>query len=257
VLVVILGLAGGIYLALSSPSKVADAPKKETPAPAPVLASTLATPSGDMVLVPAGEFLFGEKKQPVSLPDYYVDKTEVTNAAYYKFCMEKVHLPPPGFDATKPDYPVVNVSILDAMAFAQWAGKRLPSAQEWEKAARGADGRLYPWGNEPDAAKANIGTKKVLPAFALPEGASPFGALQMAGNVFELIDQANAPSETMRTYFAKILKPPPTPDETWYTIRGQCFTDPKLDPGVLYDFSTVPARWKNANIGFRCVKDAR
>jgi formylglycine-generating enzyme required for sulfatase activity len=153
---------------------------------------------------------------------------------------------------------VVNVSILDAMAFAQWAGKRLPSAREWEKAARGADGRIYPWGDEKDPSKANIGTGKLLPASALPEGASPYGALQMAGNVFELIDQTATPSEKMLIYFTSMLKPPPTPDENWYTIRGQSFAKgEKLDPAVLYDSNSVPQRWKNPNIGFRCVKDAK
>lgn len=257
VLVVIAGLGGGLYFALKSPGKVAEVPKKEAPAQA-VLAPRLSTPSGEMVLVPAGDFQFGEEKETVVLPAYYIDRTEVTNQAYGLFCKEKGYTPPAGFASAKPDYPVVNVSILDAMAFAQWAGERLPSAREWEKAARGTDGRIFPWGNEADPAKANVGTGKVLPAVDLLAGASPFGALQMAGNVFELIDQTGTPSENMRSYFAGVLKPAPAPDETWYTIRGQSFAKgEKLDPAVLFDSNTVPARWKNPNIGFRCVKDAR
>jgi formylglycine-generating enzyme required for sulfatase activity len=256
VLLVIAGLGAGLYFALKSPAKVVVTPR--TVAPAPVLPSRVSTPSGEMVLVPAGDFQFGEKKEMVALPAFYIDKTEVTNQAYGLFCKEKGYTPPSGFASAKPDYPVVNVSILDAMAFAQWAGKRLPSAREWEKAARGTEGRIYPWGNERDDAKANIGTDKVLPALALPEGASPFGALQMAGNVFELLDQTGTPSQNMQAYFAKVLKPAPTPDETWYTIRGQSFAKgEKLDPAVLFDSNSVPARWKNPNIGFRCVKDAR
>jgi formylglycine-generating enzyme required for sulfatase activity len=210
-----------------------------------------------MVLVPPGDFEFGEKKESVFLPAFYVDKTEVTNEAYARFCQGKGYRLPQDFDSAKPDYPVVNVSILDAMAFAQWAGKRLPSAREWEKAARGTDGRIYPWGNERDPAKANIGTGKVLPAGAMPEGASPCGALQMAGNVFELIDQPVKPSDTARARFMKLLQPPPAADEVWYAIRGQSFVQgEQLNPAVLYDSTSVPSRWKNPNIGFRCVKDA-
>jgi serine/threonine-protein kinase len=258
VLLVVAGLGAGLYFALRSPAKVAEIPKKEAGAPAAALAPTLSTPSGEMVLVPAGDFQFGAEKQTVTLPAYYIDKTEVTNQAYGLFCKEKGYTPPAGFATSKPDYPVVNVSILDAIAFAQWAGERLPSAREWEKGARGTDGRIYPWGNQADPAKANVGTGKVLPAVALLDGASPFGALQMAGNVFELIDQTGTPSENMRAYFAKVLKPAPGPDETWYTIRGQSFANgEKLDPAVLFDSNSVPARWKNPNIGFRCVKDAR
>jgi serine/threonine-protein kinase len=259
VLLVIAGVGVGVYFALQSPAKVVEIPKKEAAAPAAALAPTLSTPGGEMMLVPAGDFQFGEKKETVALPAFYIDKTEVTNEAYGLFCKEKGYAPPAGLASAKPDYPVVNVSIQDAMAFAQWAGKRLPSAREWEKAARGTDGRIYPWGNNPDPAKANVGTGKVLPALALPEGASPFGALHMAGNVFELIDQTGTPSENMKAYFAKVLKPPPAPDENWSTIRGQAFAPEgkSLDPGVLFDSTSVPARWKDPNIGFRCVKDAK
>ena len=87
---------------------------------------------------------------------YYIDKTTVTNAEYEKFCQETNHERPKDFPADKPDYPVVNVTIGDARAFAAWAHKRLPSAQEWEKAARGEDGRLFPWGNKRDAGLANV-----------------------------------------------------------------------------------------------------
>jgi hypothetical protein len=78
----------------------------------------------------------------------------------------------------------------------------------------------------------------------------------MVGNVFELVNEVATPSENAKTYFASMLRPAPAPDEPWYTIRGQSFfKDEKLDARVLYDSTTVPARWKNPNIGFRCVKD--
>ena len=111
-----------------------------------------------MVLVDAGGFLFGANKEPDTLPAFYIDKTEVTNAAYAQFCAETRHALPEGFPSDKPDLPVVNILILDARAFAQWAGKRLPKGREWEKAARGRDGFLYPWGNAMDPARANVGS---------------------------------------------------------------------------------------------------
>jgi serine/threonine-protein kinase len=257
VLVAIVALGTGLYFALHSPPKAAQTPGKETPgteAPAP--AATLSTPAGEMVLVAAGSFLFGEKKESASLPAYYVDKTEVTNEAYGLFCKETGYRPPPGFASAKPDYPVVNVTISDAMAFAKWAGKRLPAPREWEKAARGSDGRLFPWGNEPDPSRANIGSGALRPATALLQGASPCGALQMAGNVWEWVDQVNTPPAEKLKSFSQMLRPAPTADEPWYTTRGESFQEGKLEDGVLYDVSTVPGRWKNANIGFRCVKSA-
>jgi serine/threonine-protein kinase len=221
------------------------------------LAKTIATPTGEMVLVPAGDFLFGEAKEKVSLPAFYVDKTEVTNRAYGEFCKEAGHDLPPNFPADRPELPVVNVTITDAMAYAQWAHLRLPNEREWEKAARGVDGRSYPWGNQTDRSLANVGTDGVQPANSFPGGASPFGALNMVGNVWELVRQTRKPSENAVQTFNTLLSPPPGPDETWYVMRGGAFNDKSIDPKVISDSATVPARWRDANIGFRCVKNAQ
>ena len=126
-----------------------------------------------MVLVPAGEFLFGGDKQPISLPAFYIDQTEVPNAEYAKFCQATNHPLPDGFPPDKPDYPVVNVTIGDARDFATWAGKRLPNPFEWEKAARGTDGRAFPWGNEHDPSRANVGTKQLRPVNDFPQRRQP------------------------------------------------------------------------------------
>jgi serine/threonine-protein kinase len=230
-------------------------------AEAPVLAKTLAMKGGEMVLVEAGGFLAGEKKEPDTLPAFYIDKTEVSNAAYQQFCAETKHALPRDFPADMPDYPVVNVLILDARAFAQWAGKRLPKGREWEKAARGPDGRLYPWGNLLDAARANVGSGKLLPVADLPNGASPYGALNLSGNVWELVDQVSPPGNGAFAEFSRVFKEmklaPPTRDEPWYMVRGQSFVaTEKLEPAGLWDNSTVPERGSANNIGFRCVKDA-
>jgi formylglycine-generating enzyme required for sulfatase activity len=251
VLVVVAIAAAGLFFALR-PKPVAPAGPAQ-----PVFAKTLATATGEMELVPVGSFLFGEKKEPVTLPAFYVDKTEVTNAAYAAFSDATHRELPAGFAREKPDYPVVNVSIIDAQAFARWAGKRLPSAREWEKAARGTDGRLYPWGNESDPARANVGTKQMQPAAGMVNGASPSGALNMVGNVWELVAELSTPSKQSEEVFQKLLNPPPGPDEPWYTMRGLSFQEPSLMPGAVWDAAIVPARYKDLNIGFRCVKDAQ
>jgi formylglycine-generating enzyme required for sulfatase activity len=222
---------------------------------AAALPATLASSSGDMILIPAGVFEFGEKKVSVPLPAFYIDKTEVTNAAYAEFSKATGRPLPKDFPQDKPDYPVVNVTVLEAHAFATWAGKRLPSSKEWEKAARGQDGRAFPWGNENDPSRANLGTKKLRPANAFPNGASPYGALQMVGNAWEFTEQISQPSQQAIETFRILIKPAPTADEPWYQIRGESDMEP-LAANVLSDSTTVPARWKADNLGFRCAKDA-
>ena len=261
VLAAILALGAGIYfVAGAGAGKEIKTPATPVTTP-PVLAKTIDMKGGDMVLVEAGGFLAGENKEPDTLPAFYIDRTEVSNAAYAKFCEEAKHPLPRDFVAGKPDYPVVNVSILDARAFAQWAGKRLPKGREWEKAARGKEGFLFPWGNKPDTARANVGSGRTLQVSDLPGGASPYGAVNMSGNVWELVDQVSPPGRGAMAEFTTLFKElklsPPTRDEPWFMIRGQSFSPAeKLDPNGLWDFSTVPERgWAN-NIGFRCVKDA-
>ena len=229
----------------------------------PNLPLTLKTPTGDMVLVPAGRFLFGKDKLSVTLPAFYIDKTEVTNAAYKEFCKETGHPLPPQFKEGQPDYPVVNVTIADARQFAPWAGKRLPTAQEWEKAARGVDGKTFPWGDRRDPTRANVtdndslGKHAIMRADSFPQGASPFGALNMVGNVWEFVDETVKPVPENVAYFSKHLDPPPGPQELWYETRGESFADDLTSEhyGGLWEEWVAPARWKSPIIGFRCVRD--
>jgi formylglycine-generating enzyme required for sulfatase activity len=161
----------------------------------------------EMVLVPAGAFVLGAEKSyrsqdqpahPVTLPAYYIDRTLVTVAEYMRFVGATGHAPPriifPG--PRPPDFaqhPVTGVSWHDARAYAAWAGKRLPSEAEWEKAASWdssrAAKRRYPWGDEWDARRCNmidtgIGRTTPVGAFS-PYGDAACGAADMAGNVFE------------------------------------------------------------------------
>jgi len=144
-------------------------------------------------------------EQSVTLPEFWIDRDLVTNAEYKKFTDANPGYPVPNseLDALKPwawdqgartfpahrdNYPVVLVTWSDASAYCKWAGNRLPTEAEWEKAARGSDGRLYPWGNDWDSTKTAFGEKGARDASlvgSFPGGASPWGANDMVGNVWQ------------------------------------------------------------------------
>ncbi|NWF72973.1 MAG: formylglycine-generating enzyme family protein [Nitrospirae bacterium] len=158
-----------------------------------------------MALVPAGEFTMGsnmaEDEKPVHqvyLNAFYMDKYEVTVGQYAKYLeVTDMDEPPDWSIMDQPQHqkrPVVNVDWEDAVKFCKWAGKRLPTEAEWEKAARGADGRIYPWGNEaPTRLHANYGRKEwnnhlsLVPVGSFEEGKSPYGIYDMAGNAWEWV----------------------------------------------------------------------
>jgi serine/threonine-protein kinase len=253
---VVLAAAAAVYFVTRGSPK----PPAPITAPAPVkkeLATVLETETGQMVLVSAGPFLAGEDRHSESLPAFYIDRTEVPNSAYARFCQAKQRPLPPGFAADHPDYPVVGITFVDAQEFAKWAGKRLPTALEWEKAARGIDGRSFPWGNEADPGRANTAERQagLLPVSTFSVGESPFRTLNMTGNVWEFVDDLKTPSAQAVRSFAAILKPPPTATEPWYVIRGGSFKRPLAD-GVAYEWTSIPARFSAQDIGFRCAKNA-
>jgi serine/threonine-protein kinase len=142
---------------------------------------------------------------------FYIDKFEVTNQDFQE-CVSagacKETKKQSGFDA--PQQPVVYVDQNDARTYCQWAGKRLPKEKEWQEAAQGTDGRTYPWGNqEPNCSLANYSECKIgatLPVGSKPAGASPYGALDMAGNVMEWVSDTNALHGGAYQFYSKYLK---------------------------------------------------
>jgi serine/threonine-protein kinase len=242
--IVVLAAVLGLYFALR--------PKPEPPVAKKVeLSAILSTPAGEMVLIP-----------DASPAPFYIDRTEVSNDAYARFCNEKQLPLPPSFPKDQPTLPVVNVTFVDAQEFAKWAGKRLPGKAEWERAARGADSRAYPWGNAKDSSLANVAdntaltTHALMPVNSFQQGASSYGVLQMAGNAWEFVDERVAPSPGALQAYAKLLTPSPTADEPWYTIHGGAFDIP-LIANAAFEWSAIPARYRAPDIGFRCAKDAR
>jgi formylglycine-generating enzyme required for sulfatase activity len=153
----------------------------------------------EMILIPGGEFLMGYELIKVYLPDYYIAKTPITNAQYLVFMKNASYQPPEHWREGKPprgkeNHPVGTVSWHDTINYCEWlagvTGKpyRLPTEAEWEKAARGTDGRAYPWGKW-DAERCNTLESGILDTTPVgkysPEGDSPYGCADMAGNVWE------------------------------------------------------------------------
>jgi len=182
-------------------------PVQDTPTPELGIGSSMVSEKDGMTLmyVPAGEFLMGavgyedNPQRTVYLDAFWIDQTEVTNAMYTK-CVAAGPCQPPALksSASRPfyygamqfeDYPVIRVSYDDAEAYCRWAGRQLPTGEQWEKAARGVDGRTWPWGNQEATCELANGSSDCVGdtnrVGSYPAGASPYGALDMAGNVDE------------------------------------------------------------------------
>jgi formylglycine-generating enzyme required for sulfatase activity len=226
-----------------------------------------------MVRIPAGEFLMGRDdgdpdeapQHHVYLDEYYIDRTEVTNAAFKAYCDANRLLYPnnPDWDV---DYflqrgtsPVINLTWEQARSYCAWTGKRLPTEAEWEKAARGADGRLYPWGNAWMDSTANIYGEpfaKAAPVGSLPRGASPYGVLDMAGNVWEwcadwyLKDEYTESAPPKGGPTRNPQGPAgPTP---WRVVRGGGYTSPKTDAETANRSKNPPTQMIH-HLGCRCA----
>ncbi|WP_051804073.1 formylglycine-generating enzyme family protein [Streptomyces sp. NRRL S-474] len=266
----------------------------------------------DVVLVPAGTYRHGSDPEPtnpfrmddtdnpprdVFLPAFYIDRTAVTNARYAVFLKEAgggsafdhpdqptgkghepAHIDDPRFN--RPDLPVVGIDWYDAWAFARWAGGMLPSEEQWERAARGADGRKYPWGDvfEPDrvqyvehafsrpvsdiaeldellvtAQPSAFPAVPVLPADSLVQGASPYGAVHMAGNVWEITRTNYFSREDMDPFF-KGRDPVEFMNrkEAFHVLRGGSWTSPPSCLTTHYRGRDLITD-RHSEVGFRCV----
>jgi serine/threonine-protein kinase len=257
--VALLAIAGTTFCLTRSKETKSAAPEPATPAtasatgPAPVYSDA----HGRMVLVPEGAFQFNATPeapaQTVSLPAFYIDETEVSNAEYRQFCEATGHTPPdaPDYDA-HPDYPVSNISYEDAAAYAAWAGRRLPTEEEWEKAARGTDGRNYPWG---DAPWTDDVPDKMQPVISEPLRKSPYGAYNMAGNVWEWTATTYTPTPA-DTAGVKHLPNSQSFSADWRAIKGGSFASGAQEGFNVATHRGLPINGRGLWIGFRCARSA-
>ena len=224
----------------------------------------------DMVLIPAGEFLMGtddriRDEKPlyvVYINSFFIDKFEVTNENYKKF-VDATGRPAPdnwqgnNYSPEKRKHPVVFVDWIDADAYCRWMGKRLPRETEWEKAARGTDGSIYPWGNKWDINKSNnplSGHGGTMEIGSFEAGKSPYGLYDMSGNVWEWIDDyylphpgSNYVSPEFGTKY-RMLKGGSWFDCSFYTCG---ISSPSFNRSFFDQYT------KNDSFGFRCAADAR
>lgn len=222
---------------------------------------------GEVVAVDAGEFMMGcneavdedcsEDEAPlhtVTLSAFEIDRTEVTQAQYTACVVDGAcELPTCEWNCDEAELPASCVTWSHANAYCAWANKRLPTEAEWEKAARGAEGNKYPWGNEePDCSRANMAGcgAEARPAGSLAAGASPYGALDMAGNMVELV----ADWYDASYYESSPAEDPQGPSTgTRYSGRGGGF---KSDSEYL---RTSKRDWYDPtdsapSLGFRCAR---
>ena len=230
--------------------------------------SAPATSSGKtMVLISAGEFIMGSNERwddespehIASTEAFYIDLHEVTNSDYKSFVNAMKHEAPyhwPDGDIPKgkEKHPVVYVNWFDARDYCEWQGKRLPNEQEWEKAARGEDGLIYPWGNEWSLEKSNnpykysTGTK---PVGSYANGKSPYGLYDMSGNVWEWVDSYYLPhpgNTVQRAEYSRekrILK-----GGSWF----DCLSYGCGLSAPTFNRSFFTPEVRNNSFGFRCAK---
>ncbi|MHB1457566.1 MAG: formylglycine-generating enzyme family protein [Armatimonadota bacterium] len=202
-------------------------------------------------------------QQRVYLDSYWMYKCEVTVAQYQKFCKATNRkMPEPPEWGWIWNHPIMNVSWQDAADYAKWAGVSLPTEAQWEKAARGTDGRIYPWGNEWDAKKCATNLRgwpnSTTIVGSYIAGASPYGCMDMAGNVWEWCSDLYSPNY-YKTVPVRNPTGPALPEPGAHVLRGGSW-----DFGNEGDFrcafrgyadptNPIPFRLQRYNNGFRCA----
>ena len=209
------------------------------PTPAPVVPG--------MVYVPAGTFLMGEDKKPATLKAFFIDETEVSNGEFCKAVGCTVA-------AGQENLPKVGITVAGARAYAKQIGKRLPTSLEWERALRGTQGALFPWGDQKDSAKANVSDNPAASHELMPVRSFAGPLFNVIGNAWEMVEGSVTPSANAIAMFGAVMTPPPTAQEPWITMRGGAF-DRALEAGLSYDAVSIPERFSARNVGFRCAKD--
>jgi len=200
---------------------------------------------GEMVTVPQGKFVYQEEddeEDKINLKEFAIMKFPVTNALYEQFDPQhKTRFPKYSWEE---DQPVIGINYYEAIIFSFWMGLRLPTEKEWEKAARGTDGRVYPWGEPMGYEKGFANTCdfmecKTTSVFELEPGLSPYGCFDMAGNVWEWCVQLNASRHSTQ----RVVR-----GGSWmnYLVHAKCFYRNSFDPAERY-----------LALGLRCVSGSR
>ncbi|HKX29110.1 MAG TPA: SUMF1/EgtB/PvdO family nonheme iron enzyme, partial [Blastocatellia bacterium] len=227
------------------------------PAPTaePVSEKAVPAPPPGMVFIPGGTFTMGYgeaapdnpsgPEHEVTVNPYFIDKFEVTRAAYS---------PRRNLSGDAGQLPATNLTWREARDYCQKIGKRLPTEEEWEFAARGGDRRIYPWGNRFEPNRANVGSPRLAPVGSFPAGDSPFGLSDMSGNALEWTD-------SYFTNYSGSLYQRRQCKEPCRVIRGGAYFDDPKDATVVFRREYEPTtlnRVKNAYavLGFRCAQDA-
>ncbi len=193
-----------------------------------------------MTLVSGGVFLSGADDQPAWQESFWIDVYPTTNADYMRYVRATNFQPPEHWNADKPpreiaNHPVVFVSWEDASSYAEWAGKTMPTAQQWEKAARGTSGGVYPWGDQPTPAKCNVrgsGPGSTTPVDRYHSGVSQYGVYDLCGNVWEWCSTRTTANR--------------------YELKGSAFTSP-FDRVKPSSFNDADASMRDDDTGFRCA----
>jgi formylglycine-generating enzyme required for sulfatase activity len=196
-----------------------------------------------MLLIEASVFLAGRDREPMWLPGFYIDVMPTTNADYARFVAATGHRPPLHWEAGDypaglSDHPVVNVTYRDAQAYAAWARKALPTAAEWEKAARGTRGNVYPWGDRPAPAKCNVretAVGRTTPVDKYHSGASAYGVYDLCGNAWEWCSTETEPGR--------------------FVLKGSAFTS-SIERAAAAAMNDASADMLDDDTGFRTAAPA-